>query len=129
MLMDELSLAQDGVLERLNSVLETGHSITLAERAGDAPGGDGGAELIVAADTWRLLATMNPGGDFGKRELSPALRNRFTEVWVPALSDRDELRLLVAPRLAHDAALTPLADALADFWCVGPFRLRALLCA
>lgn len=25
---------------------------------------------------------MNPGGDFGKRELSPALRNRFTEIWV-----------------------------------------------
>lgn len=23
---------------------------------------------------------MNPGGDFGKRELSPALRSRFTEV-------------------------------------------------
>ena len=116
LLMDELSLAQDGVLERLNSVLETGHSITLAERAGDA--GGGGAELIVAADSWRLLATMNPGGDFGKRELSPALRNRFTEVWVPALSDRDELRLLVAPRLAPEPALAPLADALAGFWCV-----------
>ncbi len=30
-----------------------------------------------------VLATMNPGGDFGKRELSPALRSRFTEIWVP----------------------------------------------
>lgn len=28
----------------------------------------------------RVMATMNPGGDFGKRELSPALRSRFTEV-------------------------------------------------
>jgi midasin len=117
LLMDELSLAQDGVLERLNSVLETGHSITLAERGDDSAGGCG-AEVIVAAPSWRLLATMNPGGDFGKRELSPALRNRFTEIWVPALSDRDELRLLVAPRLSHDAALAPLADVLADFWCV-----------
>jgi midasin len=25
---------------------------------------------------------MNPSGDFGKKELSPALRNRFTEIWV-----------------------------------------------
>ncbi len=25
---------------------------------------------------------MNPSGDYGKRELSPALRNRFTEIWV-----------------------------------------------
>ncbi|WAQ91611.1 hypothetical protein PtA15_14A495 [Puccinia triticina] len=30
---------------------------------------------------------MNPGDDFGKRELSPALRNRFTEIWVPLVSD------------------------------------------
>jgi midasin len=31
---------------------------------------------------------MNPGGDFGKRELSPALRNRFTEVWVEAITGK-----------------------------------------
>ena len=36
---------------------------------------------------------MNPGGDFAK-ELSPALRNRFTEIWVPDISDEDELRKL-----------------------------------
>ncbi|OAV92331.1 hypothetical protein PTTG_27696 [Puccinia triticina 1-1 BBBD Race 1] len=30
---------------------------------------------------------MNPGDDFGKRELSPALRNRFTKIWVPLVSD------------------------------------------
>lgn len=33
----------------------------------------------------RVMATMNPGGDFGKRELSPALRSRFTEVSIHAL--------------------------------------------
>jgi len=116
LLLDELSLAQDGVLERLNSVLEGGHSITLAERAGDAEGG--GAERVIAAASWRILATMNPGGDFGKRELSPALRNRLTEVWVPALSDREELRLLVGPRLHGLEALMPVGDAIADFWYV-----------
>jgi midasin len=34
---------------------------------------------------------MNPGGDFGKRELSPALRNRFTEIWVEPLTNKNFL--------------------------------------
>jgi midasin len=42
---------------------------------------------------------MNPGGDFGKKELSPALRNRFTEIWVPAVTDLDDLRSIVLNRL------------------------------
>lgn len=44
---------------------------------------------------FRLLATMNPGGDFGKKELSPALRNRFTEIWVDnTLSEEDICRIV-----------------------------------
>ena len=56
-------------------------------------------EEVVAAPGFRLLATMNPGGDFGKKELSPALRNRFTEVWVPAVTAKDELLQLLRTRL------------------------------
>ena len=113
LLVDELSLAEDGVLERLNSALEPGRCITLAERAGDAEG----VESVAAAESWRLLATMNPGGDFGKRELSPALRNRFTEVWVPQLEAREDLRHLIRPRLAGLEDSEAIADAIADFWC------------
>lgn len=29
---------------------------------------------------------MNPSGDYGKKELSPALRNRFTEIWVQPIT-------------------------------------------
>ena len=58
-------------------MLEPGRTLTLAERAG------AGAEVIVAAAGFRLVATMNPGGDYGKKELSPALSNRFTQVWPP----------------------------------------------
>ncbi|CAM9144839.1 unnamed protein product, partial [Ectocarpus sp. 8 AP-2014] len=95
-LLDELSLAEDAVLERLNSVLEPGRSITLAEKGGEgAVGGQGAAETVVAAPGFRVMATMNPGGDFGKRELSPALRSRFTEVWVPALSEREDMEGVV----------------------------------
>jgi len=49
-------------------------------------------EIVTANDEFFLLATMNPGGDYGKKELSPALRNRFTEIWVPSVGDLVELR-------------------------------------
>ncbi len=32
---------------------------------------------------------MNPSGDHGKRELSPALRNRFTEIWCQSILDKE----------------------------------------
>uniref|UniRef100_A0A3Q2D7A0 Midasin n=1 Tax=Cyprinodon variegatus TaxID=28743 RepID=A0A3Q2D7A0_CYPVA len=63
-LMDEISLADDSVLERLN-VLETEKSLVLAEKGS---GDDDDVELIRAAAGFRLVATMNPGGDFGKKE-------------------------------------------------------------
>lgn len=54
---------------------------------------------MVAAPGFRLLATMNPGGDFGKKELSPALANRFTTLWVPAMDDPTEMRAILEARL------------------------------
>ncbi|KAG9315861.1 midasin [Chiua virens] len=98
-LLDEISLADDSVLERLNSVLEPDRTIVLAER-----GGTGGEYPAVrAADSFKLLATMNPGGDYGKKELSPALRNRFTEIWVPLVDDPSDLEMIVESSWAHDA--------------------------
>lgn len=73
--------------------MEPGRTLTLAEKGG------AGAEVIVAAPAFRLVATMNPGGDYGKKELSPALSNRFTQIWVPALHDEGELASILASRL------------------------------
>ncbi|MEW5309894.1 MAG: hypothetical protein WDW38_001740 [Sanguina aurantia] len=125
-LIDEINLAEDAVLERLNSVLETGRSLTLAEKGGSgdslsSTGGSSssnsaGAELIVAAAGFRVLATMNPGGDFGKKELSPALSNRFTVVWVPSLDDPAELHAILQARLADDALRSSVGGLLLDFW-------------
>ncbi|KAI0314077.1 hypothetical protein OF83DRAFT_1165344 [Amylostereum chailletii] len=81
LLLDEISLADDSVLERLNSVLEPARTVVLAERGGDSTE----ESFVQAEDGFKLIATMNPGGDYGKKELSPALRNRFTEIWVPAI--------------------------------------------
>jgi MoxR-like ATPase len=88
-LIDEISLADDAVLERLNSVLEPSRLLVLAEKSGE------GVEELYGHEDFRILATMNPGGDFGKKELSPALRNRFTEIWVPDELATSDLKLVV----------------------------------
>ncbi|KAF7308633.1 Midasin [Mycena chlorophos] len=98
-LLDEISLADDSVLERLNSVLEPARTLVLAERGGD----DLENPVVRADDAFKLVATMNPGGDYGKKELSPALRNRFTEIWVPPVDDRGDLELIVEQMWKQDA--------------------------
>ncbi|KAJ5123897.1 Midasin [Penicillium bovifimosum] len=91
-LLDEISLADDSVLERLNSVLEPARSILLAEK--------GPVDSMVVADGgFQFLSTMNPGGDYGKRELSAALRNRMTEIWAPQLSDDEDILPILSQRL------------------------------
>lgn len=113
-LLDEISLADDAVLERLNSVLEPDQCITL------------GAEynqenvIVKAQQPFHLFATMNPGGDFGKKELSPALRNRFVEIWVPAMSwseDSKDLQLLVKGLLQKYDLPQTLSTLLIQFVC------------
>ncbi|GJJ10497.1 hypothetical protein Clacol_004723 [Clathrus columnatus] len=90
-LLDEISLADDSVLERLNSVLESSRSVVLAEKGGD----DIENATVIAHPEFKLVATMNPGGDYGKKELSPALRNRFTEIWVPSIDSILDLQLII----------------------------------
>ncbi|PON47074.1 Midasin [Parasponia andersonii] len=107
-LVDEISLADDSVLERLNSVLEPERTLSLAEKGGSD------LEKIVADDKFLLLATMNPGGDFGKKELSPALRNRFTEIWVPPVGDINELRCIALRRVSSNFSC--IVDPILSFW-------------
>lgn len=109
-LLDEISLADDSVLERLNSVLEPARTLVLAERGGDRSD----IPFVLAAESFKLVATMNPGGDFGKKELSPALRNRFTEIWVPSVTARSDLELIVDTRWQFDV-LKPYTNKLLDF--------------
>ena len=96
-LLDEISLADDSVLERLNSVLEPGRTLVLAEKGIDDT-------QVIASDGFQFLATMNPGGDYGKKELSPALRNRFTEIWVPPLSDTEDMLNIARAKLTPPVA-------------------------
>ncbi|KAK7911281.1 ATPase [Apiospora marii] len=91
-LLDEISLADDSVLERLNSVLEPSRTLLLAEKGIEN-------SFVEATEGFQFFATMNPGGDFGKKELSPALRNRFTEIWVPGLSADGDVLQIVSSKL------------------------------
>nr|XP_036870003.1 midasin [Manis javanica] len=103
-LLDEISLADDSVLERLNSVLEVEKSLVLAEK-GSLEDKDNEVELLTAGKKFRILATMNPGGDFGKKELSPALRNRFTEIWCPQSTSREDLIQIISHNLRPGLSL------------------------
>ena len=109
LLVDEMSLAEDSVLERLNSVLEQGRALTLPEKGGSE------VEELVAHPRFRVLATMNPGGDFGKKELSPALRNRFCEIWIGSSTSEAEMAQICARRIPQ-APLSDYARKLAQFW-------------
>ncbi|XP_070274183.1 LOW QUALITY PROTEIN: midasin [Myotis yumanensis] len=120
-LLDEISLADDSVLERLNSVLEVEKSLVLAEK-GSLEDKQNEVELLTAGKKFRILATMNPGGDFGKKELSPALRNRFTEIWCPQSTNREDLKQIISSNLRPGLSLgridhkgADIAEVMLDF--------------
>jgi midasin len=121
-LLDELSIADDSVLERLNSVLEPQRRLTLAERLSTQP------EIVSPVDGFQILATMNPGGDFGKKELSPALRNRFTEIWVPNISVREDVEPFLTNIWSHQT-LHSYTSSILDFrdWVSETTQISSLL--
>ena len=74
-LIDEISLADDSVLERLNSVLEPEKELVLAEKGYQDD--DRHIDIIKAHEKFRLVSTMNPGGDFGKKEVRVEYHRSF----------------------------------------------------
>jgi midasin len=105
MLLDEISLADDSVLERLNSVLESGRILTLPNRqsttsaAVHEKGTEGSAQSheVKAVEEFQVSATMNPGGDYGKKEL-----------------DRSDLSAIITAALV-DVSQDWIVDAMLDF--------------
>ncbi|CAG4947470.1 unnamed protein product [Colias eurytheme] len=106
-LADEISLADDSVLERMNSLLEPERQLVLSER-----GTDDSSDIVVisAVQNFHFIGTMNPGGDFGKKELSPALRNRFTEIWCDHVSSREDLLEVLEKSVSKGIALSNQED-------------------
>ncbi|XP_039293225.1 midasin-like [Nilaparvata lugens] len=103
-LADELSLADDSVLERMNSLLEPERKLLLTEKGS-------GEQEVVADVKFQFAGTMNPGGDFGKKELSPALRNRLTEIWCDTVSSAEDTVSIIEHNIRHGVALGNQQDA------------------
>jgi midasin len=95
LLIDEISLAPDTVIERMNSVLEADRKLYVAEKAGSD------SESLNSHKCFKFLATMNPSGDFGKKELSATFRNRILQIWVFFPEKKLELWLLLEVVLAQ----------------------------
>lgn len=122
-LVDEISLADDSVLERLNSLLEPKRTLFLAEKTiseeylEDHISGESDSIKIVAKDSFRFVATMNPSGDYAKKELSPALRNRFTEIWCSSDFDEEDIKKIVVHNLNYgdNQIKQQIADLICEF--------------
>lgn len=63
-----------------------------------------------------LPVSSPPGGDYGKKELSPALSNRLTSIWVPAIDSEAELLAILHSKLSLAEAHTEVAPRLLAFW-------------
>lgn len=94
LVLDEINLADPAVLERLNSLLDPDRALVLTEHEG---------EKVEAHANFRVFATMNPAtAEYaGRKDLSPAMRNRFTELWTPAVEDPDEMKEILTNWMAN----------------------------
>lgn len=82
-------------------ILEPERTLLIAEKGIDINDSEN-AEMIVANERFRFISTMNPGGDFGKKELSPALRNRFTEIWCETCTDPEDVKAIIRRNVEVD---------------------------
>lgn len=91
---------------------EPERSLLLAEKGIESSHDKENTE-IVADEKFVFVGTMNPGGDYGKKELSPALRNRLTEVWCEGCMVESDLRDIIIHNLRIDSQTTRESVAIA----------------
>jgi len=94
LLLDEINLAASETLESISSLLRENPSITLPETGDLTP--------LTPHPHFRLFAAMNPATDVGKRDLPPALRSQFTELYVPSPDESfADLILIIKQYIGH----------------------------
>lgn len=105
-ILDELNLAPSEVLEALNRLLDDNRELYLPEIN----------EVVQPHPNFRLFATQNPSGAYGGRKpLSRAFRNRFVEIHVGDIPEKEmetilELRCHCPP--SHAKLLVKVMSAL-----------------
>ncbi|MFH1877887.1 MAG: AAA family ATPase, partial [Candidatus Omnitrophota bacterium] len=110
LVLEELNMAKSGILEILNEYFDEGTFInpfTLKE--------------VRVHEDFRLFATMNPiegtmGTNEGRKALSPALRNRFREVWVPHEKTEAEIKAIITDRLKAPGVKMPVEKITEKIW-------------
>ncbi len=105
-------------LERISGLLEDGGSVSLTEK--------GEATPVPRHAEFRLFAAMNPPTDFGKKELPPSIRTRFTEVHVVAPSTPEDLALLIHHHLGPALASPPVKE-IVSFYLAATAEAEATL--
>jgi MoxR-like ATPase len=73
-LLDEINLAEPDIIERINSILDDDRFLMLTEHEN---------EKIKVHPDFRLIAAMNPATYSGRKVLSLAMLNKFSQIWVP----------------------------------------------
>ncbi|KAF9030028.1 hypothetical protein BDZ89DRAFT_1132669 [Hymenopellis radicata] len=112
---------------RLNAIFEW-HNGPLDDGFGREGGDHASDAALAAVDAFNLVANTNPGGDYGEKELSPALRNRFVEIWAPSVDNRVDLQLIVSRTWQSDE-LKRCTSPILDFvdWLCGVAGDRSLM--
>ena len=82
--LDEIALVMDSVLERMNSIFETDSVLVLSEK-----NINDNVEIIRPNKNFCIIGTICPSSLEGKKELSQALRARFTEIYIPKYINED----------------------------------------
>ena len=83
-IMDEIALVIDSVLERMNSIFEADSVLVLSEK-----NINDNVEIIHPHKNFCIIGTICPSVLEGKKELSQALRARFTEIYIPQNTNED----------------------------------------
>ena len=73
-------------------------------------------EPVKRHKNFTLFAAMNPASDIGKKNLPISLRNRFTEIFVDELSEKNDLILMISEYLKPLSPKAPLVNLIADFY-------------
>jgi midasin len=76
----------------------------------------GDSESIERHPDFRLFACMNPPTDFGKKDLPPAIRSRFNELYVADIDDREDLEVIVCSFLDKSHSLKVPVDRIVELY-------------
>ncbi|EHY66920.1 hypothetical protein NERG_00560 [Nematocida ausubeli] len=79
LIIDEINLVPDSVLESLNELFDD-RTLRIHETS----------QHITAQPGFRIIGTMNPGDDYGKREVGKSISTRFTTIYVDRLENNEE---------------------------------------